>query len=119
MLGRAHGVEFCGIINFFAASFCDDFVRVENELGFVCFTFEVGEFVVATTGAFSDAGPSGSLDIETAVKEGDKPPIMTLFNLGCDRMIVTLGALDLFAKEGSGDADGDLAVVVTLVMNEP
>ena len=44
---------------------------------------------------------------------------MTLFDLGCDRVIMTLGALDLFAKKGSGDAGRDLAVVVALVVNEP
>jgi hypothetical protein len=44
---------------------------------------------------------------------------MTLLNLGRDRMIVTLGALDLFAKEGPGDAGGDLAVIVALIVNEP
>ena len=85
----------------------------------VCFAFEVRELVVATTGAFRDAGPFGSLNIETAVKEGDEPPVMTLFDFGCDRMIVTLSTLDLFAKESSGDASGDLAVVVALVVNKP
>ena len=85
----------------------------------VRFAFEVRELVVATTGAFRDAGPFGSLYIETAVKEGDEPPVMTLFDLGCDRMIVTLSTLDLFAKESPGDASGDLAVVVALVVNEP
>ena len=119
MLGRAHGVEFCGIISFFATSFGDDFIGVENELGLVCFAFKVGEFVVATAGAFGDEGPFGSLNIKTAVKEGDEAPVMTLFDLGCDRVIMTLGALDLFAKKGSGDAGRDLAVVVALVVNEP
>ena len=85
----------------------------------VRFAFEVRELVVATTGAFRNAGPFGSLNIETSVKEGDEPPVMTLFDLGCDRMIVTLSALDLFTKESPGDASGDLAVVVALVVNEP
>lgn len=119
LLGRAYGIEFRGIIGLFPPSFGDDFVGVENELRLVRFTFEVSEFVVATAGAFGDAGPFGRLNIETAVKEGDKPPVMTLLNLGRDRMVVTLGALDLFAKEGPGDAGGDLAVIVALIVNEP
>jgi len=52
----------------FAASFGDDFIRVEDELGLVGLAFEVGELVVAAAGPFGDARAWGGLDVEASVE---------------------------------------------------
>ena len=103
----------------FSAGFLDDFVGVEDKLGLAGFTFKVGKFVVAAAGAFSDAGAFGGFDVKAATEEGDESPVMTLFDFGSDGMVMALGALDLFSEEGTGDAGGDFAVVIKLIVNEP
>ena len=70
--------------------------------------------------------PDGFLDffttpIKAIVGAPKKGGQLIIFHLGgvIEGVIMTLGALDLFAKKGSGDAGRDLAVVVALVVKEP
>ena len=82
------------------------------------FAFEVGELVVAAVGPFGDAKAFGSLDVEAAAEEGDEAPVVTLFDLGRDGVVVALGALDLLTEESAGGANGHIVMAVALFVEE-
>ena len=119
LFGRGDAIETGRVLDAFPVGFGDDLVGVENELGLIGFPFEVGELIVATVGAFGNAGAFGGFDVEAAIEEGDESPVVALLDFGSNGVVVALGALDLFAKKGAGSARGHFLVVIALVVEEP
>ncbi len=118
LVGWGDGVEILGVLFAFFVGFGNRFIGEEDELGLGGFTFEVGELIVAAVGALGDARPLRSFDVEAAAKEGNEAPVVTLFDFGSDGVVVALGALDLFAEESAGGADGHLVMAVALLVEE-
>ena len=72
----------------------------EYQLALAALTFQVGELVVSAGGMLSQPRAGLGGHVAGPIEEGDQTPVVLLFDFGSDRMIVTLGTLQLLSKEG-------------------
>src|SRR5690606_12923897 len=80
---------------------------------------QVGELLCPAAGRFGNTRPTIRTLVLAAAEERNEPPIMLLFDLTCQRMVVTLSALDANAEERRRDCLGNLLMRVAPFEQKP
>src|SRR5690606_18561010 len=85
----------------------------------VALAVEIGELHVSADGRLGDRRPSGRRDVLAPAVERDESPVVPLLDLGSDRMVVALCALNARAEDRGREALGDRLVIVAVLEREP
>ena len=89
----------------------------EGDGGGLRFLVQVREIDEAPDSGLTHA--AGAFHVFAAVEGGDEAPVVALFDLAGQRVVVALGAIDLRAVNEGSDGFGDLLVFVAAFVEEP